>query len=65
MDTKNGNDGCINFKDQALIKRRQANKKMNAKSGKFKDEKRITIKSCFRLLPKIVNIFKVPEFTKA
>jgi hypothetical protein len=40
MDTKNGNDGCINFEDQALIKRQRVGKKMNATSKKFKDKKK-------------------------
>ncbi len=40
MDTKNGNDGCINFEDQALIKRQRVGKKMNVTSKKFKDKKK-------------------------
>jgi len=32
--------GRINFKNHTLIKRWQACKKMNARSGRFKDEKK-------------------------
>jgi len=32
--------GRINFKDHALIKRHQANEKMNVTSGMFKDKKK-------------------------
>jgi hypothetical protein len=55
--------GCINSEDETLIKRWWVGKKMNATGRMFKDEKKgITIKSCFGLSPKIVNIFEVLEF---
>jgi hypothetical protein len=54
--------GCINFENQSLIKRWQANEKMNAMGGKFKNEKNdITIESGFHFLPKVVSVFKVME----
>ncbi len=56
--------GHINFKEQALIKKQRASKKMNAIGGKFKDEKGVIIKS-FCLLSKVVNVFEVLEITEA
>jgi hypothetical protein len=55
--------GHINFKGQTLIKRWWVGKKMNAMGRKFKDEiNRITIKSCFRVLLEVVNVFEVLKF---
>jgi hypothetical protein len=55
--------GHIYYKDHVLIKRRQASKKMNVASEKFKDKKNgVIVKSCFRLLLKVMNIFEVLEF---
>jgi hypothetical protein len=55
--------GHINYKDHALIKKQWVSKKMNATADKFKDEKKVIIKSFFSLLLHVVNIFKVLEFT--
>ncbi len=50
--------GCINFKDQPLIKKWQASKKMTAMNKKLKDEKTWgNVKSCFGLLPKSCEHF--------
>jgi hypothetical protein len=55
---------CINFEDHALIKRQRADKKMNATSERFKDEKNgVTIESSLHLLLEVVRIFKILEFT--
>jgi acyl CoA:acetate/3-ketoacid CoA transferase alpha subunit len=54
----------INFKDHALIKRWQANEKMNVTSKMFKHKKNeVTIKSSLHLLLEVVCIFEVLEFT--
>jgi len=55
--------GHINFEDFALIKRWWVGKKMNAKGGMFKDEKkRMIVISKLCLLLEVVCIFKVLEF---
>jgi hypothetical protein len=56
--------GHINYKDHVLIAKRQASKKLNATSEKFKDKiNGVIVKSCFCLLLKVMSIFKVLEFT--
>jgi len=56
--------GRINYKDHVLIKRWQANKKMNVASEKLKDKKNgVIVKSCFRLLLEVMRIFEILEFT--
>jgi len=47
--------GRISYKDHALIKRRQASKKMNATSEKLKDKKNgVIVESCFCLLLEVM-----------
>jgi hypothetical protein len=56
--------GHINFKDHALIKRRQASKTMNETSEMFKDKKnKVIVNSNLCLLLEVIRVFKVLEFT--
>ncbi len=55
--------GHINFKDHVLIKRRQADEKMNVTSGMFKDEKKgVFLKNSLHLLLEVMLVFEVLEF---
>jgi hypothetical protein len=56
--------GRINFEDHVIIKRQQADKKMNVMVGCSRMRKNgLTIQSNLRLLLEIVCVFKVLEFT--
>jgi hypothetical protein len=56
--------GRINFKDHALIKRRQVDEKMNVMGGMLKDENNgVTIESNLHLLLDVMRVFEVLDFT--
>jgi hypothetical protein len=58
--------GCINFEDEALIKRRQVGKKWMRQAGSSRMKKQeVIVESFFCLLLEVVNIFEVLEIIEA